>query len=149
MLKKNNLHQGHEVKQHGNKIEADGWPHNWTSPFYCLVQQYREAPIWQTPLGGGGCVWMGVRACARDASFTTSVLMMETEEISEMLVFSWTLSQLIAWEEFSTFIHHETFEPYTTNFCLSQSSFFNISLFFSKSWPPMQQYYFFPLRTGP
>jgi hypothetical protein len=24
MLKKNNLHQGHEVKQHGNKIEADG-----------------------------------------------------------------------------------------------------------------------------
>jgi hypothetical protein len=38
----------------------------------------------------------------RRVSFTTSTLMMETEEISETLVFSSTLTRLISREDFST-----------------------------------------------
>jgi hypothetical protein len=45
-------------------------------------------------------------------SFATSNLMMETEEMSETLVFSSTLSRLIAREDFSSFIRRESFKSY-------------------------------------
>jgi hypothetical protein len=42
--------------------------------------------------------------------------MMETEEISETLVFSSILTWLIAQEDFSTFVIHDSFRSYTINF---------------------------------
>jgi hypothetical protein len=48
-------------------------------------------------------------------SSTTLTLMIENEEIFEMLVFSSTLTQLIAQENFSAFIQHESFKSYKIN----------------------------------
>jgi hypothetical protein len=45
-------------------------------------------------------------------SFATTTLMMETEEISEALVFSSTLTRLIARENFTALIRRESFKSY-------------------------------------
>jgi hypothetical protein len=37
--KQNNWQQGHQVKQHGDRIESDGWPHSLTTPSCCIVHQ--------------------------------------------------------------------------------------------------------------
>jgi hypothetical protein len=47
-------------------------------------------------------------------SFITSTLMMETEELYKILDFNSTLTRLMAWEDFSTFIHQESFKSYIT-----------------------------------
>jgi hypothetical protein len=85
MLRKENRQQEHQVKQHGDGSESAGWPHSLTPPSYCLVPQYEEAWIWQTGINMSD-IW----------SLTTSTLIMETEEISETLVSSSTLTRLIA-----------------------------------------------------
>jgi hypothetical protein len=63
--------------------------------------QHGEASIWQTGINISE-IW----------PFTTLTLVMETVKISEMLVFSSTLTRLTAWEDFGTFIHLESFKSY-------------------------------------
>lgn len=91
------------------RLELDGWLRSLTLPSYCIINQQEEALIWQTCINISD-IW----------SFTTQTLMMETEVISETLVFSLTLTQLIAWENFSTFIRHENFKSHHTTY-LSQT----------------------------
>jgi hypothetical protein len=88
--KQNKWQQGHQVKQHGNRLQSEGWPHSLTPPSYCIVHYQEEAPIWQTGIKITD-IW----------SFTTLTLKIETEEISEMLVFISNLTWLIVWEDFS------------------------------------------------
>jgi hypothetical protein len=85
--------QGHQVKQHGEKLDSDGWPHSLTPPSHCTVHQQKEVSMWQSGINISDTWW-----------FTTSTLMKGTEDISETLVFSATFTRLIALEKFNTFI---------------------------------------------
>jgi hypothetical protein len=68
-------------------------------PSHCPVCQQDEASHCETD------------TCANNVwPFTRLNLMMEVKKISEMLVYSSTLRQLIPWTDFGTFIHHESFK---------------------------------------
>jgi hypothetical protein len=71
--------------------------------------------LYNTPIGRGIDLtnWYKYQ---RRMSFTTSTLMMETEEISETLVFSSTLTRLIAREGCVTFIRCESIKSYVKEY---------------------------------
>jgi hypothetical protein len=62
--------QGHEVEQHGERLESGGWPHSLTLLSYCIIHQQEEASIWQTSIN-----------ISNIRSFTTSSLMMRPRSL--------------------------------------------------------------------
>jgi hypothetical protein len=71
------------VKQHGGRLESDGWPHNLTLHNTPKGRDWYISNIW---------------------SYTMLTLMMETKDISETLGFGSTSTQLIAREDCNKFI---------------------------------------------
>jgi hypothetical protein len=57
-------------------------------------------------------------------SAPTSTLMLETEQVLETLVCNWTLMQLIAWGDFSAFIHYEIIKFYRDVYFFQDVFFF-------------------------